>query len=49
MNLQTQNRRSITRAVVTLAVAAGLYQAVALSGYFPQRVDADDPVHIDAR
>ncbi len=36
MNQQTQNRRSIVRAVVTLAVAAGLYQLVALSGYFPR-------------
>lgn len=33
---QTQNRRSIARAVITLAAAAGLYQAVALSGYFPR-------------
>jgi len=35
MTNQKQRRRSIVRAVITLAVAAALYQAVALSGYFP--------------
>jgi NitT/TauT family transport system permease protein len=36
MNEQAQRRRSIRRAVLTLAAAAALYQAIALSGYFPQ-------------
>jgi NitT/TauT family transport system permease protein len=36
MNGKTQRTRSIRRAAITLAAAAALYQALSLSGYFPQ-------------
>ena len=36
MSEQAQNRRSLLRAAITLAVAAALYQALAMSGVFAQ-------------
>jgi NitT/TauT family transport system permease protein len=36
MNETTQRRRSLIRAIVTIAAAAALYQLVAWSGYFPK-------------
>jgi NitT/TauT family transport system permease protein len=41
------NRRSIIRAVITLAVAAAIYQAVSLSGHFPRVLMPTIPTIVD--